>query len=55
MGLALLQRQGVAAWAKAWQEIAPVAPVRSPAAHGADDDGLVGVLASMALACLGKG
>lgn len=53
LGLALLQRSGVAAWAKAWQPAVPVSPVRSPIAAPVDGDGIVGVLAAMALACLG--
>jgi hypothetical protein len=55
LGLALLQRRGVAAWAKAWQTTAPATPVRSPAAAPIDGDGVVGILATMALACLGAG
>jgi hypothetical protein len=53
LGLALLQRGGVAAWAKAWQPSVPVCPVRPPIAAPVDGDGIVGVLATMALACLG--
>ena len=53
-GLALLERRGVAAWARAWQTTAPApssppTPAVEPMA-GADE--LVGVLATMALACL---
>jgi hypothetical protein len=46
----VLQRRGVAAWARAWRGLAPAAappPVEAPAG-----DQLVGVLATMALACL---
>jgi hypothetical protein len=53
LGLALLQRRGVAAWVKAWPATAATAPTRSPAAVPLDGDGVVGVLAAMALACLG--
>jgi hypothetical protein len=53
--LALLQRRGVAAWAKAWQATAAMAPARSSAAVPVDGDGVVGVLAAMALACLRAG
>ncbi len=52
-GLALLERRGVAAWARAWQTTAPAPASPRPAVEapsGADE--LVGVLASMALACL---
>jgi hypothetical protein len=54
LGLALLERRGLVAWSRAWQQSAPPAPpagraVEPPA--GADE--LVGVLAAMALACIG--
>jgi hypothetical protein len=55
LGLALLQRRGVAGWAKAWQATAPVPPARPPVAAPTEADGVVGVLATMALACLGTG
>jgi hypothetical protein len=55
LGLALLQRRGVAAWTKAWHTTAPVAPVPPPVAAPVDGDGVVGVLATMALACLSAG
>jgi hypothetical protein len=54
LGLALLERRGLAAWARAWRQTAParsaapVPPVVEPAGTGE----LVAVLASMALACL---
>jgi hypothetical protein len=54
LGLALLRRQGVAAWARAWptQPAAP-RPVRPVAAVPASAGGeIVDVLASMALARL---
>jgi hypothetical protein len=54
LGLALLERGGVAAWARAWQTTAPAPSSRpAPAVEPPSDAGeLVGVLASMALACL---
>ena len=55
LGLALLERRGVAAWAHAWQTTAPAAPSPPgrPAVEAPRDAGeIVGVLASMALACL---
>jgi hypothetical protein len=55
LGLALLQRRGVAAWARAWRTTAPTTQARSPAAAPVDGDGVVGVLAAMALACLRAG
>jgi hypothetical protein len=45
LGLALLERRGVVAWTRAWQTTAITTPA-------ADTDQLVGVLASMALACV---
>jgi len=62
LGLALLERRGVAAWTRAWQTTAPaavVAPARlavNPPVEslvGAAGE-IVGVLASMALACLAE-
>ena len=52
-GLALLQRRGVAAWARAWRTTlpAPVAAAATPAPADASDE-IVGLLATMALACL---
>ncbi len=56
LGLALLERRGVAAWTRAWSSTAAAGPAaRVPAAAVppvAADDELVGVLASMALACV---
>jgi hypothetical protein len=54
LGLALLERRGMAAWARAWQQTAPrpsppARPGVEPPAGAAE---LVAVLASMALACL---
>jgi hypothetical protein len=52
LGLALLERRGVVAWTRAWQTTTPT-PARSAIAMpAADNDQLVGVLASMALACV---
>jgi hypothetical protein len=52
-GLALLERRGVSAWARAWQTTMPAPPSPRPAVEApAGADELVGVLASMALACL---
>jgi hypothetical protein len=53
LGLALLERRGVAAWTRAWQDAAPGRGPRSPAAVvelPAASGELVGALASMALA-----
>lgn len=56
LGLALLQRRGMAAWAKASQATAPIASARAPTvAPVVEGDGVVGVLAAMALACLRAG
>ena len=52
LGLALLQRRGVAAWTRAWPT-APSARPALPAPAGAGE--IVGVLADMALACAGGG
>jgi hypothetical protein len=59
LGLALLERRGVAAWARAWQRTAPArepqrrcaSVVEPPAASNE----LVGALASMALARVAAG
>jgi hypothetical protein len=58
LGLALLERRGVVAWARAWQGTAPARERRAsgsvlelPAASGE----LVGALASMALARVAAG
>jgi hypothetical protein len=60
LGLALLERRGVAAWTRAWSSTAPGrshATVTAPSALPpvAADDELVGALASMALACVAAG
>lgn len=55
LGLALLERRGLAAWTRAWQEAAPRPSPPAPAVGPPTGDGereIVGVLASMALACL---
>jgi hypothetical protein len=54
--LAVLQRSGVAAWLRVAETISPRPPLRPSAdvPAGAGDE-LVGVLATMALACLGAG
>ncbi len=57
LGLALLERRGVAAWARTWQSAAPAAPVPSAARPALEPPAgveLVAVLASMALACLAE-
>lgn len=56
LGLALLERRGVAAWARAWSRTgATSTPVpRAPAPVAAGDQ-LVGALASMALARVAAG
>ena len=52
LGLALLEHRGVVAWTRAWQTTTPT-PARSAIAMpAAESDQLVGVLASMALACV---
>jgi hypothetical protein len=55
LGLALLERRGVAAWTRAWPATAaaPVPRPAGPAVEASLGGGeLVGVLATMALACL---
>jgi hypothetical protein len=56
LGLAVLERRGVAAWLRAWQLTTP-APAAGPSARPMAPQPMaaaevVGVLASMALACL---
>jgi hypothetical protein len=50
----LLQRRGVVAWTRAWPSAPPAAPARPAAVAAAPLAGeeIVGVLATMALACL---
>ena len=52
LGLALLERRGVVAWTRAWQTTTPTAARPAITTPAADTDQLVGVLASMALACV---
>ena len=56
LGLALLQGRGMAAWLEACRDTTPVpSPSRSgPSAGAGAGDELVGVLATMALAALGR-
>jgi hypothetical protein len=54
-GLALLQHRGVAAWMRAWQPIPASPPARAAIEAVPGGDQLVGVLATMALACLAGG
>jgi hypothetical protein len=58
MGLAMLQRRGVAAWTRAWQSTLPAArasPARPAVELRADPAQIVDVLAAMALACARAG
>ena len=60
LGLALLERRGVAAWARAWQTTAPARPCAASETAGVPGRPparreLVGVLAAMALARLAAG
>ncbi len=55
LGLAVLQRQGVAAWMAAWSDLGAATPPDQPPPSGATADAVVAVLASMALACAGVG
>ncbi len=54
LGLALLERRGVAAWARAWRSTPTAPPGARPTleAPPVGGDEIVGVLASMALACV---
>jgi hypothetical protein len=52
LGLALLERRGVVAWTRAWQTTTPAPARPAITTPAADTDQLVGVLASMALACV---
>ena len=52
LGLALLERRGVVAWTRAWQTTTPAPARLAITTPAADNDQLVGVLASMALACV---
>jgi hypothetical protein len=57
LGLAMLERRGMAAWARAWRTTAPAAPrpSRRVVEVPADASQLVAVLATMALACAASG
>jgi hypothetical protein len=58
LGLALLERRGVAAWARAWGSTAPTTPAPAPRASAAPvpvGNALVGALASLALARVAAG
>lgn len=59
LGLALLERRGVAAWARAWQQTTPPRQPQPPAAAvcvlPVASPELVGALASMALARVATG
>ncbi|MFN2506965.1 MAG: hypothetical protein ABR540_22595 [Acidimicrobiales bacterium] len=55
LGLAVLQRQGMAAWINAWKELAYAFPPQRPTNDAHGSDAVVAVLASMALACAGAG
>jgi hypothetical protein len=53
-GLALLERRGVAAWVRAWQTSVPAPdPTRPAVEPPTGTEQIVGVLAAMALACVG--
>lgn len=51
----MLQRRGVAAWLRAWSTTSPVSSLAPPGAVPSGGGEVVGVLASMALACLRAG
>lgn len=55
LGLAVLERRGVAGWMRAWRATTP--PASPPAALGGPAGGeeVVAVLAQMAVACLARG
>jgi len=58
LGLAVLQRQGVAAWLRVWDDLGVVESPPKPqlagdAATAVASDQVVAVLASMTLACAG--
>jgi hypothetical protein len=54
LGLAVLERQGVAAWLRVGQSISTPSPTRTDASSQLCNDALVGVLSSMALAYLSR-
>jgi hypothetical protein len=51
LGLALLQRRGVVAWTRAWPSQSATPPARPEVAASPAAEEIVGVLATMALAC----
>lgn len=55
LGLAVLERRGVMAWARAWQASVPAPAQATPSEPVAVSDELVGALASMAVACISGG
>jgi hypothetical protein len=57
LGLAMLERRGMAAWARAWRTTAPPPPrPTEPVVEvAADASQIVSVLATMALACAASG
>jgi hypothetical protein len=57
LGLAMLERRGMAAWARAWRTTVPMpAPSSRPVVEvPADASQIVSVLATMALACAASG
>jgi hypothetical protein len=46
--------RGVVAWLRAWHNLASAPPVTAPDGDRVGSDELVGVLASMALAAIGR-
>lgn len=54
LGLAVLQRQGMVAWLRACNALPAAPPTRATAGVGVGDE-LVGVLATMAIACIAAG
>jgi len=52
LGLAVLERRGVVAWARAWSTTTRVPTPTTHPGPVAGSDELVGALASMALACV---
>jgi hypothetical protein len=54
LGLAVLEHKGVAAWMRVWRSTAPPREPPATSASPARSDELVGMLASMALACLAE-
>jgi len=53
LGLAVLQREGMAAWIQAWKELPDVGGQPRPVPAATTPDAVVAALASMALACAG--